>query len=134
MEAAVAIYELLGRNMDLTILLSFSMSAVFFLALYFVNHPILSVICMVLAIMCSNFAASMLWSCYCPSLADTGLVSSATGFLDFVSYMSASVASAMFMGAVDSIGWSGLILVWFAIMVVGIVISLPLRRKKTEGE
>lgn len=131
---AVAIYELLGRNMDLTILLSFSMSAVFFLALYFVNHPILSVICMVLAIMCSNFAASMLWSCYCPSLADTGLVSSATGFLDFVSYMSASVASAMFMGAVDSIGWSGLILVWFAIMVVGIVISLPLRRKKTEGE
>lgn len=128
---AVTIYERLGQNMNLTILLSFSMSAVFFLFLFLVNHSILNVIFMVLAIMCSNFAASMLWSCYCPSLADTGLVSSATGFLDFISYMSAAVSSALFMDAVDSIGWSGLILVWFAIMVIGIVISLPYHSKKT---
>lgn len=127
---AVAVYEKLGHNMDLTIFLAFASSAVFFLLLFFINQPVLNVVCMVLGILCSNSAASMLWSRYCPSLADTGLVSSATGFLDFVSYMSASVSSSLFVGAVDSIGWSGLILVWFAIMALGTVISVPFRRKK----
>lgn len=128
----VAIYEKLKHNMDLTVLLCFIASSVFFILLFFINQPILNVICMVLAIMSANGAASMLWSRYCPSLADTGLVSSATGFLDFVSYMAASISSKLFVGAVDSIGWSGLILVWFALMVLGTVISLPFSRKKAE--
>ena len=73
----------------------------------------------------SNAAACMLWSRYCPSLIDTGMVSSATGYLDFVSYMAASISSTLFANATTTIGWGGLILVWFGLMVCGILTMVP---------
>ena len=75
--------------------------------------------------MSSNGAATMLWSRYCPSLRDTGMVSSATGFLDFMSYMAAAASSTIFANAVSLIGWGNLILVWFGLMIVGVVVALP---------
>jgi sugar phosphate permease len=84
----------------------------------------------VLAIMGSNGATTMLWSCYCPSLRDTGMVSSVTGFLDFLSYMAAAVANVVFANAVTSIGWGNLILVWLGLVVIGVIVSLPYRRKE----
>ena len=125
---AVFIYERLHRNMDLTILLVFSSAAVFFLLVFLVKPPVPNIIFLVLAIMSSNCAASMMWTRYCPGLRDTGMVSSATGFLDFTSYMAASAASNLFANAVSSIGWGNLILIWFALMVLGIVIALPRRQ------
>lgn len=122
---AIFVYERLGRNMDLTILLAFSTSALAFTAVYFLKHPVLNMIFMVVAIMASNSAATMLWSRYCPSLRDTGMVSGATGFLDFVSYMSASASSTIFANAVSEIGWGNLILVWLGIVCAGIVVALP---------
>lgn len=127
---SVFVYERLGRNMDLTVLLMFSSSTVFFLLLYFVKHPVLNIIFIILAIMSSNGAASMLWSRYCPSLRDTGMVSGATGFLDFVSYMSASASSTLFANAVSVIGWSNLILIWFGLMLFAVIISIPGTRFK----
>ena len=53
------------------------------------------------------------------------MVSSATGFIDFMSYMSASISSTLFANAVNSIGWGNLILVWFGLMVAGIIVALP---------
>ena len=53
------------------------------------------------------------------------MVSSATGFLDFLSYMAAAAANVIFANAATSIGWSSLILVWLGFAVFGIVISLP---------
>ena len=67
----------------------------------------------------------MLWSRYCPSLRDTGMVSGATGFLDFVSYMSAATANLIFANAVTDIGWENLILVWIGLMIVGVIVALP---------
>ena len=78
--------------------------------------------------MASKSAASALWSIYCPSLKETGYVSSATGFLDFLSYMAAAAANILFANAVSSIGWGNLILVWIALMIVGVVICLPLKK------
>ncbi|MBR5295608.1 MAG: MFS transporter [Clostridia bacterium] len=127
--AAVWFYKLLKENMDLTLLLSFGLSTVFFLLLYFVTNPVLSILLMVLAIFFANCAASMLWSIYCPSLADTGLVSGATGFLDFVSYMAAAISSSLFGNAVGTIGWDALILVWFALMLLGTFITIPFKKK-----
>jgi len=75
--------------------------------------------------MASNSAATMLWSRYCPSLYETGMVSTATGFLDFVSYMSAALASTVFTGLVKSIGWSNLVLIWIGLMLAGIIVALP---------
>lgn len=132
---AVFVYERLNRDMDKTILLMFSVSVCCFAAVYFVHEPALNIVLMVAAIMSSNGAASMLWSRYCPSLRDTGMVSSATGFLDFMSYMAASIASSAFANAVSQIGWQNLILVWIALMAAGVIVALPHERlwKKQGG-
>lgn len=126
---AVFVYERLHRNLELTVLLSFISATVFFAAVYLIRQPVLNITFLIAAIMSSNSAASMLWSRYCPSLRDTGMVSGATGFLDFMSYSAASISSTVFANAVSSIGWKGLILIWLALMVFGIVISLPHKRK-----
>ncbi len=122
---AIFVFERLKRNMNLTILIMFSISAVFFAGVYFVTHPVVNVILIVIAIMASNGAATMLWSRYCPSLYETGMVSSVTGFLDFLSYMSAAAANLIFGRAIGVIGWKNLILVWTAIVLLGVIISLP---------
>ena len=78
----------------------------------------------------------MLYSRYCPSLRDTGMVSAATGFLDFVSYMAAALANALFGNAVTEIGWDNLILIWIGLMALGVLVALPYNRifpKKTNA-
>ena len=131
---AVFIYERLHRNMDLTILLMFSLATVLFVAVYFVKNPMINLALMVLAVMSNGGAASMLWSRYCPSLRDTGMVSSATGFLDFLSYMAASVSSTIFADAVGVIGWGNLILVWAALMLCGVIVVLPWRKLRRQAD
>jgi len=122
---SVGLYEVLKRNMDLNILIMFSSATVFFAIVYFVSNPVVNIVCLVLAIMASNGAATMLWTRYCPGLRDTGMVSSATGFLDFVSYMAAAASSTLFANAVGIIGWGNLILVWCGLMGLGVIVSLP---------
>ena len=126
----IFVYEKLNRNMDLTILLAFILSAISFLLVYLIKQPAINIALMVCAIMSSNGAATMLWSRYCPSLKDTGKVSSATGFLDFMSYMAAAASSTIFANAVSSIGWKNLIFVWFVLAAMGIIVSLPKKIKK----
>ena len=122
---AVFIYERLEYDINKTVLIMFSSAVVFFTLTYFVKQPVFNIIFIVLAIMSSNGAASMLWSRYCPSLRDTGMVSGATGFLNFVSYMSAATSNLIFANAVTDIGWENLILVWIGLMIVGVIVALP---------
>jgi len=131
--AAVFICEALGNDMEKTVLLMFSAAAVGFLSTYFIQEPIWNIACLVLAIMSSGGAATMLWGLYCPSLRDTGMVSSATGFLDFVSYAAAALANIVFANAATTIGWGNLILVWFGLMVIGVIISLPYDKWKRKN-
>ena len=127
--AAIYVYRLMKNNMNNTLLVSFFAAAIFFALCMFVNHSMANTLLLLMAIISSNCAATMLWSVYCISLDDTGLVSSAAGYLDFVSYMSASIASKLFSVAVGDIGWNGLIFVWVALMVVGVFISLPIKKR-----
>ena len=129
---AVFLYERLGRNIDLTNMVSFAASALFFLLAFLVKIPYLNVAFMVLAILGGDSASAMLWARYCPSLRDTGMVSGATGFLDFMSYMAASLSSTIFAGAVSMIGWGWLILIWFGLMVLGVIVAIPYGRKRAE--
>ncbi len=128
---AVFVYEKFGRDMNKTLLLMFVLSAVFFLLTFLVKMSVLNIIFIVLAIMASNGATTMLWSCYCPSLRDTGMVSSVTGYLDFLSYMAAALANIVFANAVNTIGWGNLILVWLGLVLIGIVVALPYRKKQS---
>ena len=112
-----------------TILIMFSSAAVFFALVYFVKSPALNIIFMVLAIMSSNGSSTMLYSRYCPGLRDTGMVSSVTGYIDFISYMSAAISTKVFANAAVAIGWGNLILVWLVLMIVGIIVALPHNKK-----
>jgi hypothetical protein len=103
----------------------FGCSTALFMGVFFVKEPILNISLLVLAVMAGDGAATMLWSRYCPSLRDTGMVSGATGFLDFLSYMAAAISSSIFANTVASIGWGNLVLVWAALMAIGVLISLP---------
>lgn len=126
---AIFVYErVLKYNMDRTFQLAFTLATVFFLAVYFVRHPMANLVLMVLALMSNGMASSMLWSRYCPGLRDTGMVSGATGFLDFTSYMAASVSSTLFADAVSTIGWGNLVLVWAGLMVCGFAVMMPWRK------
>ena len=44
--------------------------------------------------------------------------------------MAAAASSTIFANAVASIGWSKLILVWFGLMVAGVIVALPKKIKK----
>lgn len=126
---AINVYKIFKNSIDKSLLFSFSLAAILFLSAFLIKQATVNILVLVLAIMASNCAATMMWSFYCPSLAYTGLVSSATGYLDFISYMSASIASKLFANAVSNIGWKGLILVWFGLMVLGVIISLPKKKR-----
>lgn len=120
---SIFVYERL-KNRELTLLLMFTLSALSFLGAYLVDAKLINIILMVLAIFTNNCAATILWSVYCPSLKDTGIVSGATGFLDFVSYMAAGASSTIFANSVSTIGWGNLILVWAGLMLFGILTVL----------
>ena len=127
----IFIYEKTGKNMNGSLLGMFVVSFVCFVLTYFVSMPVFNIIFIVLAIMSADGAASILWGIYCPSLRDTGMVSSATGFLDFLSYMAAAAANLLFANSVSTIGWRNLILVWCALGLVSIFVALPWKRSKS---
>ena len=56
------------------------------------------------------------------------MVSTVTGFLDFISYIAAALSSTLFANAVSQIGWGNLILVWFGLMILGVLVALSYRR------
>ena len=92
---------------------------------YFVKQPLFNIILMIMAILMSNSATSILWSMYCPSLRDTGVVSTATGFLTFIGYIASSISSTAFANSVATIGWGKLILVWALLMGIGVISIVP---------
>lgn len=125
----LVVYErILKRNRDLSVFVMFVLSTIFFALLFFVKLRLLAVIIFLLALMTNSGASTILWSIYCPSLKDTGRTSSATGFLDFISYIAAAIASSVFANAVSSVGWQPLIIIWASLMLTGVIACLPFKR------
>ena len=126
---AVFVFEKFKRNLAKTELLMFTLSAAFFFLTYVIKLPIINVIMIGLAILTANSASSMMWTEYCLSLRKTGMVSSATGYLDFLSYAAAAVANILFANAAKTIGWGNLVLVWTGLMVLGVIVCVPFKCK-----
>lgn len=117
------------RDRNKTVVFMFALSSFSFLMLFLFKNPIVSVLFLILAVISNGGVATMLYSVYCPSLRDTGMVSSATGFVDFLSYMGAALSNLIFSNAVEKIGWAWLIIIWSSLMFVGVLISLPQKKK-----
>lgn len=127
----VLIYgNLLKRDMNRMILVMFASGAVSFLMMYVVPNIAVNILFLFLAVLAANGASNVLWNAYCPSLKDTGMVSTVTGYLDFLSYAAAALANQLFANAVSSIGWGNLILVWGGLMLVGVLVAVPIRKNK----
>ena len=109
----------------------FLIGMVGFLGMYFFPNPVINIVFMTVALLLSGCASSMVFSVYCPSLYDTGMVSTATGFLDACSYLGAALANFLFANAITSIGWKNLILVWSALMLVGLITFAFAKKNKT---
>lgn len=131
----LSIYEkLMKRNIHRSITVMFAVGALAFCLMALVKNPIANVPLLLLALIANGGAASMLWNVYCPSLWDTGVVSGATGYLDFVSYMASAGANIFFPKMVGWIGWGGLIAVWCGFLAVGGAAYLPLIWKKKTAD
>ncbi len=126
---AIFIYEMLKHNMDVTVFIGFLVASISFGLLMVVKVPFISIILIVLGVVGGEIAATMLWSRYCPSLKDTGMVSGATGFLDFMSYMAAAASSSIFASVLESSGWYAVIGIWLGLMLIGTVMSIPVKKK-----
>ncbi|MBQ7793094.1 MAG: MFS transporter [Clostridia bacterium] len=125
-------YEMVfKRNINATIFFMFLTSAISFLCIYFIDNTVINMVFMTLALLSSAGASTMLFSVYCPSLYDTGMVSTATGFLDCMSYLGAAVANFLFANAISTIGWGNLILVWAGLMAVGVFTGISKIRLHT---
>ena len=122
---SIFVYERIGRNMNLSLILWFLLAALGFGSLIFIHDRIANIVVLVISVLASNAAATVLWSIYCPSLYKTGMVSTITGFLDFLSYMAAAAASVAFPLLVVGDDWTYVLIDCFALMVVGLIISLP---------
>ena len=130
------IYERMGHNMNKTVLVMFSSAAIGFTLTYLISFSYVNIVLIVLSIMSSNGAATMLWSRYCPSLRDTGIVSGVTGFLDFLSYMAAATANIVFPFLIEKQNWpwDRVVLIWISLMIVGVLISLPWKNRRNRSK
>ena len=125
----IVIYEyILKRNMNRMLLMMFGVSAFSFIFMFLVKSPFVNIVLLTMAIMTANGAANIMWNVYCPSLHHTGMVSTATGYLDFISYFSAGIANQLFANAITQIGWGNLILVWAVLMGFGVLISISWKK------
>lgn len=120
----ILIYDLImKRNINRMLLVMFAGSAAMFTMMFFVSNPLLNILFLTLAVITSGGASNMVFSVYCPSLRDTGMVSTVTGFMDAMSYVAAALANLLFSNAIVTIGWGRLILIWAGIMFAGIFAS-----------
>lgn len=126
------IYErLMKRDINRMVLWMFVCSAVSFALMCCVSQPVINSVFLAAAMFTASGAAMMVFIVYCPSLSDTGMVSTVTGFLDAVSYTAAALANLLFSNTIHTIGWNGLIWIWSGLMIIGTLISLLGKVKRT---
>ncbi len=81
----------------------------------------------VAALFCASAAmtggSNLIFTHYVLCFAETGRISSITGFLDFSSYIAASAASVLFSSLVPSHGWNFVVGVWAAVALAGAAAS-----------
>ncbi len=131
---SLMIFNLTGERALPIMRVGFSLSAVFFIVMQFISHPITNVIFLVLALMSMSCVSAMLWSIYIPGLGKTGRASSANGVLDCTGYIAAALANLLFASILTNVGWNVVLLVWASVGIIGVCTTLFFREKKRKKE
>ncbi len=107
----------------------FLAAAICFLTVYLVGDSVrvLTLTALFLAMAAMFGACNMIFSVYVLRFRDFGIISGMSGFLDFTSYMSASLASFLFSALSGAGLWSGIVLAWTVSCAAGVLFSLTAR-------
>ena len=126
---SLLLYErVFKRNRNKSLVFAFSASMLSFFMMFAVSNKAVNIVFVLAAVAMNQGASGILWNVYCPSLGETGLVSTATGYLDFLSYIAAALANLLFANAISVIGWQHLILLWSGLMASGFILVLPWKK------
>ena len=108
------------REMRVCIIM-FSFATVMFVAMWLMDgrYVLPTILALFAASAAMSSVCNMLFSAYCMRFRDTGAVSSISGFLNFTSYASSSIASAVFSSVVTSSGWNTTVLIWAGLTIAG---------------
>lgn len=103
---------------------SFFFATLFILGVLFISNRYINAVCILMAQMALGTASSLLWSIYIPSQRESGLVSTLNGVIDFSGYFIASLANILFVSVMNCFGWEGIIIIWCATAVTGLVMAI----------
>lgn len=123
---SVYISKYFKYNEKKTLTLLFSISTIMFAGMYFSDGRgmVLNIVALFAASAAMTGACNMIFSFYVLRFADSGKLSGITGFLDFSSYLSASVVSILFSSLISNFGWNFIVGIWALTMLLGVVFSL----------
>ncbi len=127
------IFNRTGENDRMMMRISFVLSAIFFIISIFVKSTILSVILLVIALMSMSCSSSLLWSIYIPGLGKTGKVSGVNGVLDCTGYIAAAIANLLFAFVMSSIGWTGVLVLWASLGIIGTGATFLVKKPGFDG-
>ncbi len=127
---ALVIFHATGERALPLMRAGFSLSALFYLSMQFVSHPVANVMLLILALMSMSLTSAMLWSIYIPGLGKTGRASSANGVLDCTGYTAAALANLLFAAISDLAGWSTVLLIWASIGAIGLFATFFAKAEK----
>jgi len=123
--ACLILYRLVKNN-DLLSMLIFSITtAIFFIGMFAFATiaPIVSVVCLYLAIACNVGLMTIIFSPFVLRFKDLGKISGISGFLDFCSYLSAAIVNIAFTGIATSGNWGSYVIILAVVSLVGSLFS-----------
>lgn len=122
----------LKENEHLVSIIMFAASTTMFLILWLINGRlfVISIICLFMAGAAMASVCNLIFSSYCLQFRTTGRVSTVTGFLNFISYASSAIASAVFVYLVKITDWNFIVFIWTSMTFVGGIFAMLAFNKK----
>ncbi|MDD6735537.1 MAG: MFS transporter, partial [Clostridiales bacterium] len=127
------IFKAFRENEMRMICVMFLLSAIFFVGMSFITNVWINLFLLLLALFTTCCASGVMWSIYIPSLAKSGKVSSANGILDCSGYAAAALATTGFAYVMEVSGWTGTILLWAGIVLVGALLTVFGKKSEAVG-
>jgi len=125
------LFRVSKENDILLLRIFFTLSTVFYVCVAFVPYRWVNVGLLALALMSVGCASALLWSIYIPGLGKTGRVSSINGILDCTGYIVAALCNAVFGFVSEYLNWTGVVLLWGVITLMGVAATLFVKKKKS---